>query len=188
MATRKTTRRTPAKRTGGNAGREVGIQPKPAGGGSRPGPTNGQRVKIDLPNGGQSNVTERLRAKAGFTKVDPKKGPSGRYLGGAKGTKSIVLHFDSASSDLRGRKDPRRAGKASMAMPVNGGAKIDDYIQIANQARASAFTTPNGVTYPVGGGGGRATTGGNGRATSGNGRTNGRGPNLRKTTTTRKRR
>lgn len=163
MATpRRTTRRTTGRTTSAARGR-TGSRTSGTGSASRPGPMKGERVFVDLPNGGQSRVTERLRAKAGFTAVDPKKGASGRYLGGAKGTKSIVLHFDSPSSDLRGRKDPKRAGKASMAMPVNGKAKIDDYIQIARQARASSFTTPGGRTYPVGGSGGGGRTGG-GRA------------------------
>lgn len=160
MATlRRATRRTTGRTTSAARGR-TGTRSGGTGSTSRPGPTNGQRVRVDLPNGGQANVTERLRAKAGFTAVDPKKGASGRYLNGAKGTKSIVLHFDSASSDLRGRKDPNRAGKASMAMPVSGKSKIDDYIQLARQARATSFTTPNGRTYPVGGGGGGGRTGG----------------------------
>lgn len=106
---------------------------------------DGDRVLVDLGNNQLVQMTERAQKKTKLSAVAPKKSAKGRYLRGARGTKSITLQFGKITT-VRGKRSTK--GKL-FQIPVPGDAKIEDYIKIARKAQATAFITPDGVRYPV---------------------------------------
>ena len=95
-----------------------------------------KRFVVEIGTGGYVRATQRAMDKLGLSAATFASGEERR---GSKGTKSIKVVFSDGSK---------------VSVPVPGKFKRSDYAEIATSAGGEGYTTPAGMTYRLGDGGG----------------------------------